>query len=46
MKRNKLKQIYHKQTGEYYKDQDGAINKEYMNWLEDKLIFHWSSRIY
>lgn len=38
MKRNELKQAYYKETGNYYKDKDGLINKEYMNWLEDKLI--------
>jgi hypothetical protein len=38
MKRNKLKQKYHKETLCYYKDQNGVINKDYMNWLEDYLI--------
>ena len=38
MKRNELKQKYHKETLCYYKDQNGLINKEYMNWLEDELI--------
>lgn len=38
MKRNELKQKYHKETFCYYKDKNGLINKEYMNWLEDELI--------
>ena len=38
MKRNEIKQKYHKETLNYYKDKNGLINKEYMNWLEDNLI--------
>tara|TARA_R110002167_G_scaffold361407_1_gene579713 strand:+ start:1914 stop:2144 length:231 start_codon:yes stop_codon:yes gene_type:complete len=38
MKRNELKQKYHKETLCYYKDKNELINKEYMNWLEDELI--------
>jgi hypothetical protein len=38
MKRNELKQKYHKETLCYYKDQSGLINKDYMNWIEDELI--------
>lgn len=38
MKRNELKQKYHKETLCYYKDQSSLINKDYMNWLEDEII--------
>ena len=38
MKRNELKQMYYKETSNYYKDKDGNINKEYLNWVEDNYI--------
>jgi hypothetical protein len=45
MKRNEIKQKYHKETLNYYKDSNGLINKEYMNWLEDKLKEQFSLNV-
>jgi hypothetical protein len=38
MKRNDLKKMYYKETSDYYKDKDGNITKQYLNWVEDNYI--------
>ncbi len=40
MKRNNLKQEYYKvnKRTKYWKDKDGKPTKQYMNWLEDKIL--------
>ena len=37
MKRNTLRQEYYKSAGGHWKNKEGDVNIEYVNWVEDKL---------